>query len=72
MPQAAPTIAEHGRANTVAGDEMSEEESPVLDKHQPPGTSAAATAEPPAQISKEDRIAAAREKYLARKRQRTG
>ena len=66
-----PSRAKHARAEPDDSAQSSEEEPPASAAAKPQ-PSVAAAVEAPAQICKEDRIAAAREKYLARKRQKAG
>lgn len=71
---AAPDRGEHSKAASDHCDkDPGQASSPTVPANlQVSEAPAEATTQAPAQISKEDRIAAAREKYLARKRQKTG
>ena len=74
LPAAAPDEGQPSKATSDCRDQdCSQAPSPTVPANlQASGTPTEAVVEAPAQISKEDRIAAAREKYLTRKRQKTG
>ena len=61
-----------GEPSKAASDSRDQESGQAPSDLQVPEPDAGAAVDAPAQVSKEDRIAAAREKYLARKRQKIG